>query len=358
MADTQQIARALQGFSAGVAGKGPQFLQQLDENRKSALVQDAFEVMQQLRQNNVQGARDNLLARNQAILDLGGDNSDTLELLQKLEAGDIQGALVDVSTVVEFAQAEGRLDITQPRQQIVDGQVVSVDPRTGGASAQPIAGFTQDPGRERDRSIRERQVTVAEATEQRQTTKLSAGLENALIKAQDATVVAQRNSNMFDTLANDFERLVAGGGVQTSVSETFKQILGTQDDVTELRRSFNKVRLSEGLKNLPPGPATDRDVKEAFKGVPPESAPPQQVASFLRGAARLARFEAGFNQFKSDFISGKSSAKGLNKAWRRQIDAPSLERKVSIAEIYETAQDESITPEDVMQQLGITVGLF
>jgi len=189
--------------------------------------------------------------------------------------------------------------------------------------------------------------------EKRQSTKLSAGLENALLKSQDAVVQSNRSSTEFDILADQVEAAELGGGIATSTSETFKRLLGTQDDVTEFRRRFNSVRLSEGLKNLPPGPATDKDMAEAFKGVPPENAPATQIASFLRGAAKMARFDAGYNQFKSDFISEKSTAKGLNKEWRSSVHSNVLNRSVTIAEIYAEASLEGISPEEVKAELGI-----
>ena len=364
-----KMALALQGFGAGVAGQGPQFLrglrqqeQKLDDNRKGALLEDSFTVMQDLKSGNIGGAREVLMSRLDAIKQLGGDPSDTLGVLQKIDTGDVSGAFNDVSTVVSFAQAQGLLKqdaaTQKPKTTIVGGQVVSIDPTTGQATASPIQGFKQDRGDARDRALRERQIAVSEAAEKRQTSKMSAGLEKALIASQDRVVEAQRNANEFDVLANDFDRLNLEGGVKSSFTETLKGILGTQDDVSEFRRRFNKVRLSEGLKNLPPGPATDRDVQEAFKGVPKDNASSEQVASFLRGAARLARFEAGYNQFKADFISGKSSAKGLNSSWRKKMKVPALKRSVSVAEIYETAQNRGVTPEEVAAQLGIESGLF
>jgi len=368
MADFDAIARGLQGFGAGVAGRGPEFIQglqqqeqRLDNQRKNALLQDSFTVMQNLKTGDISGAREVLMSRLEAIKQLGGDPSDTLGVLRKLESGDVPGAFNDVSTVVNFAQAQGLLKQDagqQTKRQIVGGQVVSIDPSTGQATAAPIQGFEQDQGAARDRALRERQIAVSEAAEKRQTSKMSAGLEKALITSQDRVVEAQRNANEFDVLASDFERLNLEGGVKSSFTETLKGILGTQDDVSEFRRRFNKVRLSEGLKNLPPGPATDRDVQEAFKGVPKDNASSEQVASFLRGAARLARFESGYNQFKADFISGKSSAKGLNSSWRKKMKSSALNRSVSVAEIYETAQNRGVTPEEVASQLGVEGGLF
>jgi len=202
-------------------------------------------------------------------------------------------------------------------------------------------------------ALREREIDISEQREQRARGKLSASLENSLLESQDRTVAAQQSANQYDVLAGDFERLRLQGGLASTFTESLKSILGTQDDVTEFRRQFNKVRLSEGLKNLPPGPATDRDVKEAFKGVPKENASAEQIAEFLRGAARLARIEAGFNQFKSDFISENSTAKGLLREWRTSFNSPVLNREVSTAEIYETAENRGVTPEEVRQRLGL-----
>lgn len=201
--------------------------------------------------------------------------------------------------------------------------------------------------------IREQELQLSKQQEQRQQTKLSAPSEKALISAQDATVAAKRSSTEFDILADQVEAADLTGGIASTTSETFKRLLGNQDDVTEFRRRFNSVRLSEGLKNLPPGPATDKDMAEAFKGVPAENAPSSQIASFLRGAAKMARFDAAYNQFKSDYISEKSSVKGLNKEWRRSVQSSALGRSVTMAEIYAEAADSGLTPEEVKQELGI-----
>lgn len=207
--------------------------------------------------------------------------------------------------------------------------------------------------KQRSLDLRQQELELKQATERRQAKKMSAVTEKALLESQDFVVESQRSANEFNILADQYEELNVTGGLAATTSETFAKLLGSQDEVSELRRRFNKIRLSEGLKSLPPGPATDRDVQEAFKGVPPENAPSSQVASFLRGASRLARLDAAYNQFKADFISEKRNSRGLNKEWRKQVNAPKLGRSVSMAEIYETAQNRGITPEDVKQQLGI-----
>ena len=263
-------------------------------------------------------------SRAQRIVSEGGDPSDTLALMDlpfEQQNFELQDAINQVASVEQLFDDGAEQQKLNLRQQEID---------------QRSKAFQLD-----------------QQKEARAAGKLSAGLEKALLTAQDRTVEAQRNSNEFEVLAGDFERIGIEGGAASTFTEFLKGVLGTQDDVSEFKRRFNKVRLSEGLKNLPPGPATDRDVQEAFKGVPKDNASPEQVASFLRGAARLARFEAGFNQFKSDFISDKRTAAGLNKEWRKQVESPVLKRKVSIAEIYETAQNRGVTPEEIKAQLGI-----
>lgn len=367
------IALALQGFGAGVAGRGAEFTQGLERNRilqeeqrlqaeqqrKTAMLMDNRVSYDHMRNDRFDKALELLTNRNNLLLEQGADNQHTQEMVDLLSSGAYEKAMSESQILDNEAVIRGFLDPIggdKPKQQIVDGQLVTIGP--DGAVASDIEGLRKDPGDAQDRSLRSRQIAVAEAAEKRQAGKLSAGLEKALLTAQDRVVEAQRNANEYTVLASDFERLNLEGGLASTVSETFKGILGNQDDVTEFRRRFNKVRLSEGLKNLPPGPATDRDVKEAFKGVPKESAGPEQVASFLRGAARLARFDAGYNQFKADFIAQNRSGAGLNKSWRGSVESPGLKRKVTIAEIYETAQNRGITPEDVATQLGIKEALF
>lgn len=256
-------------------------------------------------------------------------------LLEKMESGG--------PAILKTSQVDG------------SGQYFTLD--GGKVKANKVEGFQRDTvsegADEADRALRARQIAVTEAAEQRQAAKLSAGLEKAMLEAQDRTVEAQRNANEYDVLAGDFDRMPKEGGLQVTFSEGLKAILGEQDDVTEWRRRFNKVRMSEGLKHLPPGPATDKDVQLAMRGVPPENAPPEQVQSFLRGAARLARLDAAYNQFKADFIASNRTGGGLNREWRSSVLSSKLGRKVTVAEIYETAMNRGITPEDVRSELDI-----
>ena len=82
----------------------------------------------------------------------------------------------------------------------------------------------------------------------------SGGIREArpYLESQGLVVQSQRDSNEFEILANQFRDRPKelAGGIRQTFSEFIKTQLGTQDAVTEFRRKFNQVSLSEGLKNL------------------------------------------------------------------------------------------------------------
>jgi len=88
--------------------------------------------------------------------------------------------------------------------------------------------------------------------------------------------------------------------------------------------------------------------------VPPENAPASQIASFLRGASKMARFDAAYNQFKSDFISDNSNTKGINKEWRKKVRSDVLDRDITIAEIYAEGVLHGMNIEDIKAELGVS----
>ena len=108
-----KVGLGLSAFGAGVQGKGMEFNQQLDLNRKQAMLQDASMVNDALTSGDVGRARDLLVSRVGAINKLGGDPSDTLGVLNKIESGDVKGALQDTNSLLEYAYDSGFL--TRPK---------------------------------------------------------------------------------------------------------------------------------------------------------------------------------------------------------------------------------------------------
>lgn len=121
--------------------------------------------------------------------------------------------------------------------------------------------------------------------------------------AINAEQLASRNLN----LASELEKMGGGYGAATSFAEWFKQSTGNQGAMTALRQEYTRLRNSQAIKSLPPGPATDKDIQLALKGFPPENADSKVISSFLRGVAKLNQIEAVTEGAKSEWVNSVGS---------------------------------------------------
>lgn len=275
----------------------------LDKQRQSALFQDARVVNSLLKSGQGNQAMNVLSQRVNTLEQIGGDTQDTREIADFIARGDIQGATNLLDSVELAGVQSGFLQDLTPKAQ------------------KPFKTAEQ---LERELRVDEGSLALRrDELQQRQAesgkSKLSAKAEKAIIDSQDAFFKSGESARKMELLADDFNRLSVGGGLSSSVSESFKDILGSQDEVTAARKRFNAIRSSQATSNLPPGPASDKDIALALSGFPKENANASQVIGFLKGQAKLARIDEKFNEFKAGFISNNNSVKGLIPAWKNQL---------------------------------------
>ena len=111
--------------------------------------------------------------------------------------------------------------------------------------------------------------------------------------------------------------------------------------MSNLRKEYFKVRASEVIKNLPPGAASDADIAMAKEGFPSDKANGKQVASFLRGVAKLKGLERKLNEFKANYISENGSERGMLQAWKESQAKPAEEVSVSEEVITDDGRDDA-----------------
>lgn len=145
--------------------------------------------------------------------------------------------------------------------------------------------------------------------------KMTDHLRRRLSSSTDRAVEARTNVAVFTELAGIYENASFSGGVLGLGVETWKEFAGTQDEVSELKEQYFKIRGSEVIKSLPKGPASDLDIKQALKGFPKDTANPQQVASFFRGMVKIEKAAEKFESFKANYISEHASERGMLTAW-------------------------------------------
>lgn len=268
--------------------------------------------------------------RRDTLIEQGLPTQDTDEVIALFEDGKSQEANDLINAAVESGRALGFLEVTPS----------DIKEREIKVKEQTLAQ------RKTEQEFKEQQAVAEEK-------KLSATVQKILDTAQTESIDADTRSRSLNVLADDISKLNIGGGLAASTSETLKNALGTQDDVSELRRRFNAVRASQAVQNLPPGPASDKDIQLALSGFPPENASGDQVESFLRGAAKLESVNAAFHAFKSDLISKQGSTKGLIQGWREKVPSEKLGRDIQVSELFITAQNRGLTVDEVKQRLGI-----
>ena len=153
--------------------------------------------------------------------------------------------------------------------------------------------------------------------------KLSAFAEKQLDAASTDAATASADAARYMSLADNIKNASMSGGLKSTWTEYVKEQTGNQDEVTALRKQAMQIVNSEAVKNLPPGPATDRDIEMVRAPFPTDKASPEYVANWLSAVARLNEKRAEFSEFKANFISETGSlrdskGKSLIAAWRGQ----------------------------------------
>lgn len=122
-------------------------------------------------------------------------------------------------------------------------------------------------------------------------------------EAAGSSVMATNSAAQMRGLADQFAAASAAGGAIGSASEKFKELTGGQDYMTQLRREYTRIRATQVNALLPPGPASDKDILNAQAGFLKETADPKEIASWLRGVAKLQDYQAKLDDAKGEWVA-------------------------------------------------------
>lgn len=136
-------------------------------------------------------------------------------------------------------------------------------------------------------------------------------INQALIKeAQDF----EKRASSADSILSKLEKLEGDvrGGVFNTLEEGFKQITGTQDDVSMLRMEQRRLITSSAVANLPRGPASDKDVALVLSGELDFNAGPEAIAAYARGIKKIAQFAARQARDQASWLDRYGDVRGFN----------------------------------------------
>lgn len=131
---------------------------------------------------------------------------------------------------------------------------------------------------------------------------LPASALDIINKSGDESSAATASAAQMTDLANQIDT-AAPNSLAGGTAEALKSFTGQQNYITSLRQEYVRLRASEVMKSLPPGSASDTDVKQALLGFPSETASPATLSSFLRGVAKLQTYQAQYADAKSQWVN-------------------------------------------------------
>jgi hypothetical protein len=152
-------------------------------------------------------------------------------------------------------------------------------------------------------------ATVAEkmATIQNKLNEVPADVRKLVNESATLAAASKQSANQMNDLAKRIEDL-GGYGAASRLGEFAKKTFGAEGYETSLRQEYTRLRNQAGIKSLPPGPATDKDIALAMKGFPEDTSNSKSIASFLRGMAKLQEIDAASNNAKTDWLAQNNGA--------------------------------------------------
>ncbi|EIX3889359.1 phage DNA ejection protein [Salmonella enterica] len=137
--------------------------------------------------------------------------------------------------------------------------------------------------------------------------KLSVNMEKAIEKSAGDAAASRNAADSMTTLADTLEKEKPTPGLFGNAENMFSKLMGQDNYLRDMRIRFNQLANAQATKLLPPGPASDKDIEFARKGIPSETDNPMVMARWLRGMAKMESNNAKFNEFRSEWMSANGS---------------------------------------------------
>jgi hypothetical protein len=164
---------------------------------------------------------------------------------------------------------------------------------------------------DRDKFTSETQMRMAEFSQA--STKLPDDARKLVNESVVASVAAEASGERMLALASKLEDAGGSEGLAGKGWELVKRSFGGEDGITALRKEYDGIKMTEVMKFLPPGAASNYEMQLAMKPFPDSTADAKLVADWLRGRAKLANYAAALESAKSEWVNANGSLGGARK---------------------------------------------
>lgn len=137
--------------------------------------------------------------------------------------------------------------------------------------------------------------------------KLSVNMEKSIEKSAGDAAASRNAADSMTTLADTLEKERPTPGLLGNAENMFSKLTGQDNYLRDVRVRYNQLANAQATKLLPPGPASDKDIEFARKGIPSETDNPMVMSRWLRGMAKLENNNSKFNEFKSEWMSANGN---------------------------------------------------
>lgn len=137
--------------------------------------------------------------------------------------------------------------------------------------------------------------------------KLSVNMEKSIEKSTGDAAASRNAADSMTTLADTLEKEKPTPGLFGNAENMFSKLTGQDNYLRDMRVRYNQLANAQATKLLPPGPASDKDIEFARKGIPSETDNPMVMSRWLRGMAKMESNNAKFNEFKSEWMSANGN---------------------------------------------------
>jgi hypothetical protein len=275
--------------------------------------------LNQLNANNIDGAKKTYSDFASAIENSMGKNP---ELKALADAAKVQVAALNVPNEegVNIAKASGiqLLSLVNPQavNAFIGAQETQAKTKTELAKLTPGGKEVDEEKRaldlEKERlQIQEIRQKLDQAREEK--VKVFASTNKFAKELSDASATNQQSAD----IAKGILEKIDSGEVQipsTAKGAAWQYVrdriplLG--NDVTMLRKEYQKLANSEVIKSLPPGSASDADRRFAQEGVMSKDANPKQFRKGVEAMARLSEYASRYNEAKLAWVSQNAGSAG------------------------------------------------
>jgi hypothetical protein len=157
-----------------------------------------------------------------------------------------------------------------------------------------------------------KEAAAAAEKERLDNPKMSLKMEGAVQTYTQTGMNSNAEAVEAEKLANRFEAEAPSSGFFGGMGKVWKQFTGNEDYVSQLRNEYTHFKNTGIISFLPKGAASDKDVVFASAGFLPDTADPKIIAQWLRGHAKLKKYESELSYANAEFLS-KNRDMGVTK---------------------------------------------